>query len=184
MYENITVNDVIITEDGKEITVTDVKENNDIRGITAYNVKALYIQLENKWVYGKDIAKLNLISLSDRTLEERQKLGSIGGKKAKENRDKKKTFQELAQAMLDKTVTDEQINAVLGENAKDIMEEPNVASLILARMIQGACEGSFKCAEFVRDSSGNKPRNEVELTADVITESDRKLIENLEKRLS
>lgn len=146
--------------------------------------KAMYSYSDNVWYFGHDIAKLNLVNLADRTKEERQKLGALGAKKAKENRDAKKNFNELARAMLELTMTDDQITEIIGENAKNILPDQSVASVMLAKMIQGACEGSFKCAEFVRDSAGFKPRNEVELQADVITDADRGLIEKLQKRLT
>ena len=150
-------------------------DTNDIKGITPDNIKALYKYDSNTWYYGHDIAKLNLISLSDRTLEERQKIGSIGGKKAKENRDAKKNFNELAKALLDMTVSDQTIKQTLED--PDTMIDNSYGSLILAAMAQGAKNGSFKCAEFLRDTAGYKPKNEVEISADIMTDADRSLID-------
>ena len=44
-------------------------------------------------------------------------------------------------------------------------------------MIQGALNGSFKCFEAVRDTAGFKPKNEVELNADIMTDADKALID-------
>ena len=150
-------------------------DTNNIKGNTDSNTKALYIYSDNTWLYGKDISKLNLISLADRTIEERQKLGSIGGKKAKENRDAKKNFNELAKALLDMTVSDQTIKQTLED--PDTMIDNSYGSLILAAMAQGAKNGSFKCAEFLRDTAGYKPKNEVEISADIMTDADRSLID-------
>ena len=150
-------------------------DTNDIKGITPDNIKALYKYESNTWYYGHDIAKLNLISLSDRTKEERQQIGSLGGKKTKENRDNKKNFNELAKALLDLTVSDSMIKETL-ENP-DTMIDNSYGSLILAAIAQGAKNGSFKCAEFIRDTAGYKPKNEIELQADIMTDADRSLID-------
>lgn len=150
-------------------------DTNNIKGITDNKIKALYVYSDNTWLYGKDISKLNLVNLADRTIEERRQLGSIGGKKAKENRDQKKNFNELAKALLEMTVSDRVVKETLED--PDSMIDNSYGSLILAAMAQGAKNGSFKCAEFLRDTAGFKPKNEIELQADVITEADRSLID-------
>lgn len=162
-----------------------IEENGDIRGCTEDNIKALYKYSDNKFYYGNEISKLNLISLSDRTLEERQRIGSIGGLKAKERREREKNLKEIAQALLKATTGERQKKQILGENyAETFGELETNGEVMLARMILGAMDGSFKCAEFVRDTAGEKPKNEVEVSADIMTDADRALIEKLEKRTS
>lgn len=95
----------------------------------------------------------------------------------------KKNINELAKAMLEMSLSDKQIDSVLGDSAKDILPDKSVAAVMLARMIQGACEGSFKCFETVRDTAGYKPKNEVEINADIMTDADRSLVDNLKNRL-
>ncbi len=162
-----------------------LQDNGDIKGHTEDNTKALYRYCDNKFYYGYEISKLNLISLSDRTLEERQRIGSIGGLKAKEKREKEKNLKEIAQALLKATTGERQKKQILGENyAETFGELETNGEVMLARMILGAMDGSFKCAEFVRDTAGEKPKNEVEVSADIMTDADRALIEKLEKRTS
>ena len=55
--------------------------------------------------------------------------------------------------------------------------DDSVGSVMIGAMIQGALNGSFKCAEFVRDTAGYKPKNEVEISADIMTDADRSLID-------
>lgn len=177
-----------VTFDGdKKIINCTIDDNNNISGTYQdttlnKNIKAKYIYKDNKWFYGRDICHTNLVSLKDRTLEERREIVSKAHTKARENRENKKNFNELAKAMLEQTVTEEQIKAVLGDNTNILMDN-SVASVILASMINGAVNGSFKCAEFVRDTAGYKPKNEVEIQADVMTDSDRALIDKLSKRI-
>ena len=169
-------NNTCVTDDNTIIynCVIDPDTNN-IKGITDNKIKALYVYSDNIWLYGKDISKLNLVNLADRTIEERRQLGSIGGKKAKENRDQKKNFNELAKALLEMTVSDRVVKETLED--PDSMIDNSYGSLILAAMAQGAKNGSFKCAEFLRDTAGFKPKNEIEVSADIMTDADRSLID-------
>ena len=172
----IDENGICFTDDNVKILSCTVSDNGNIKGITENNVKALYDYSNNTWYYGKEISKLNLVNLADRTIEERQKLGSIGGKKAKENRDAKKNFNELAKAMLEQTLTESQIKDILGDKTTMLLDN-TVASTILGAMIQGALDGSFKCAEFVRDSAGYRPKDMLEVQADIMSDADRSLID-------
>ena len=172
---SIDNDNICITADGTTISNCVIDpDTNDIKGITPDNIKALYKYNDNKWYYGKDIGSLNLINLAGNTERARQ-LGSIGGKKAKENRDAKKNFNELAKALLDLTVSDSMVKETL-ENP-DTMIDNSYGSLILAAIAQGAKNGSFKCAEFIRDTAGYKPKNEIEVSADIMTDADRSLID-------
>lgn len=173
---SIDSDNICISDNGTKIYECIIDDNNNIKGITEDNIKAFYRYSDNIWYFGHDIAKLNLISLADRTREERQKLGSLGGLKAKENREQKKNINELAKAMLEQTVSEDQIRAVLGDNTTMLLDN-SVASLMLGSMIKGALNGSFKCFEAVRDTAGYKPKNEIEVSADIMTDADRSLID-------
>ena len=169
-------NNTCVTDDNTIIynCVLDPDTNN-IKGITDNKIKALYVYSDNTWLYGKDISKLNLISLSDRTLDERLDIVKKSHDKARENRENKKNFNELAKALLDMTVSDRTIKQTLED--PDTMIDNSYGSLILAAMAQGAKNGSFKCAEFLRDTAGYKPKNEIEVSADIMTDADRSLID-------
>lgn len=177
---SINENNETITSDGVIISRCTMLENGDIKGITSDGVKALFKLDSNKWYFGSEISRLNLVSLADRTKEERQRFGSIGGKKAKENRDNKKNIQELAKIMLDQTMDKDRISSILGDKA-DLLPDDSVASVLIGAMVKQALEGSFKAFEAVRDTAGYKPKNEVEIQADIMTESDRMLIDKVAK---
>ena len=151
-------------------------DNGDIKGISEEGKKALYKFDNNTWYFGSDISKLNLVNLSLRTKEERQRIGSLGAKKRDENREAKKNINELAKAMLEQTLTEKQLSSILGDNTTMLLDN-SVASAMLGAMIQGALNGSFKCFEAVRDTAGYKPKNEVELNADIMTDADKALID-------
>jgi len=54
---------------------------------------------------------------------------------------------------------------------------------IAMAMMNKASSGDTKAAVFVRDTSGEMPVNRQQITAEVMTDADRKLIENIQKRL-
>jgi hypothetical protein len=172
---SIDDNKQCITSDNVIIYNCVLQDNGNIKGITEDNIKALYVFDENKWYFGKDIGYKNLISLSDRSVEDRQRLGSIGGKKAKENRDKKKNINELAKAMLEQVASDKVIRETIDN--PEMMIDNSYASLLVASMIQSALNGSFKAFEAVRDTAGYKPKNELEIQADIMTDNDKALID-------
>lgn len=163
-----------------------LKDNGDIEGYTEDNIKVLYRYSDNKFYYGKDIGNINLINLSQRTEEERKRIGAIGGQKSKERREREKNLKEIAQALLKATTGERQKKQILGENyAETFGELETNGEVMLARMILGAMDGSFKCAEFVRDTAGEKPKNEISAdVTNIMTDADRALIEKLEKRTS
>lgn len=150
-------------------------DNNNIKGHTDNNIKALYVYNDNKWLYGKDIGNINLINLKERTVDERLKIIEKANESKRRNIENKKNFNELAKALLDMTVSDRTIKQTLED--PDTMIDNSYGSLILAAMAQGAKNGSFKCAEFLRDTAGYKPKNEIEVSADIMTDADRSLID-------
>ena len=162
-----------------------LEENGDIRGYTEDNTRALYKYSDNKFYYGNEISKLNLISLKERTKDERLAIIAKANESKRANNEKKRNLKEIAKALLECSTGERQKKQILGENyAETFGELETNGEVMLARMILGAMDGSFKCAEFVRDTAGEKPKNEVEVSADIMTDADRALIEKLEKRTS
>lgn len=182
----IDSNNCVVTCDNVKVYSCAIDENNNIKGLFINYIgnvnKAYYDYVENKWFYGKEIAKRNLINLADRTIEERKAICEKSFEKRRENNEKKKTFNELAKAMLEQTLSEKQISEILGTSTSMLLDD-SVASVMLARMIQGAMEGSFKCAEFIRDTAGYRPKDVHEVQADIMTDADRRLIENVSKRI-
>ena len=167
---------VCFTNDNVKISECVVLDNGNIKGITENNVKALYIFDDDKWLFGQDISKLNLISLKERTKDERLQIIAKANEKKRENIEKKKNINELARAMLEQTMTEKQIKSILGDDT-NVLLDSSVASVMLGAMIKSALNGSFKAFESVRDTAGYKPKNEIELNADIMTDNDKALID-------
>lgn len=172
---SIDDNKQCITSDNVIIYNCVLQDNGNITGFTSDNVKAFYDFNDNKWYFGKSIGLRNLINLSERTEDERKEIYIKSQESRKRNKEEKKNFNELAKALLDQVVSDKVIRETIDD--PDMMIDNTYGSLILAAMVQGAKNGSFKCAEFIRDTAGYKPKNELEIQADIMTDNDKALID-------
>lgn len=128
---------------------------------------------------------VNLIPFDQRTEEEQKSLRVKGGIASGVARRKKKNLKELANILLDTNVTDTGRIEEIAENlgiAVPKGEDVTVGLSIMLSMANEAQAGNYKAAEFIRDTSGQKPVNEVALDANVMTDADRQLIDNVLKR--
>ena len=93
---------------------------------------------------------------------EARKRGKKGGIKSGKVRKEKKAMKEAAEMILgltlkDGTVTDlEDIQSMAAANGKNI----TVQDAIILKQAQKALKGDIRAAEFIRDTSGNRPTNE------------------------
>ena len=59
-----------------------------------------------------------------------------------------------------------------------------IQDALMIRAIKTAQEGNVKALEFIRDTSGNRLKDEIQIDGNVImTDADRQLLENIRKRL-
>lgn len=125
----------------------------------------------------------------ERTEEETKRLielSSKGGKKRQEQIARNKTMQDVARELLFAKLKRDKAVAILGEDAKNLDDSQlDVMTVLVARIIQEVEQGNYKAFESIRDTAGYAPikQTSVDLAADVITASDRELIENVRKRL-
>lgn len=98
----------------------------------------------------------NLIPFDKLTEEEQRKIASKGGKASVEARKKKKNMKEALQLLLSLDVKSlkvrEQLKA-LGIEEDDMNNE----MALMVSMLNKALKGDKGCAEFIRDTSGQKP---------------------------
>lgn len=125
---------------------------------------------------------------SELTPEEQQKQREILSKGAKTRNEiykKNKSMKESAELLLNAKISRETAEKVLGDNF-DVDGIETMQDLIIARMIRETLEnGNTKAAEFIRDTSGNKPVSAaaLDITADIVTAADRSLIDKVANRL-
>lgn len=123
----------------------------------------------------------NLISTKQMTSEELSEFSRKGGIARGEQRRKQKSLKEIANLLLESKTSRERAENILGDIAKDIPDEDLTNGALLMAKMFNECftNGTVKSAEFIRDTSGQKPKDEISLTADIMTEADRTLMANM-----
>ena len=138
---------------------------------------------ENKDVNGKYDGRANLIPFNKLSADEQKEIRSKGGKASGEARRKKRDMREVAKAILEHAMNEAQIDEVLG-SSKDLLDgDKSVMAVLTARMVQEAGKGSYKHYETLRDTAGFKPKDEIGISADIMTDADRELVEKVNRRL-
>ena len=154
-----------------------------ISGYTEEGTKAKYIFDKHRWYYGREISMLNFIPITERSPEEQLAIRQKAIAAVHEKQKEKKTLNEIARDLLEAQMSEKMIEEVLGSSKDLLGERKSAGAVIMVKMMQTAMAGSFKAAEFVRDTAGYKPKNEVELNAEIMSDSDRSLMDKIGKRL-
>ena len=119
----------------------------------------------------------------NRSKDEVRELNAKGGRKSGETRRKQRDMREIAKAILEHAMNEAQIDEVLG-NSKELLDgDKSVMAVLTARMVQEAGKGSYKHYETLRDTAGFKPKDEIGISADIMTDADRELVEKVNRRL-
>ena len=138
---------------------------------------------ENKDDKVKYDGRANLIPFNKLSEDEQKEIRSKGGKASGEARRKKRDMREVAKAILEHAMNEAQIEEVLG-NSKELLDgDKSVMAVLTARMVQEAGKGSYKHYETLRDTAGFKPKDEIGISADIMTDADRELVEKVNRRL-
>lgn len=101
-------------------------------------------------------------NLKPPTTSEARKRGQKGGVKSGKARKERKAMKETAEMILGLTLKDgtvtalEDIQSMAAANGKNI----TVQDAIILKQAQKALKGDIRAAEFIRDTSGNRPTNE------------------------
>lgn len=117
---------------------------------------------------------------------ERQKEISIKGAIARAEKYRaKKTLKETALDVLNTAISRDDAVTMLGDKAKFIADENLTYQTAMLFMLADAVkEGNAKAFEVLRDTSGQKPKDEINLTADIMTAADRALLEKVNARIT
>ena len=123
----------------------------------------------------------NLKPINEMSEDEKKDFARKGGIARGEQRRKQRTMKEQMLALLNTTASREQAVKYLGADAEKLTEDDmTFQGLMTAKMWQEATQnGNAKAAEFVRDTSGQRPKDVVEVTANVMTDADRALMANM-----
>jgi hypothetical protein len=125
----------------------------------------------------------NLKPMNERTKEERQEIGRRGGLAYGENQKRRQTMQDCMRALLELTMSKDKARKDIGDIAEYASDNPTLLEILNLVQIREAQNGNTKAFELVRDSAGYKPIDRQEITADIMTENDRKLLEKVAARM-
>ena len=106
------------------------------------------------------------MALKNFTPEERRENGKKGGIASGESKRKKKAMKETLEILLSmplnrrKEYEVEEIQSFAQLKGKNV----NVETAILIKQLQRALAGDLSAAEFIRDTSGQRPTNDVNVT--------------------
>lgn len=108
-------------------------------------------------------AEKNLIPLNERAKEEQRKIAAMGGKANGEMRRQRKTFKEVFSALLPMDINTDKTSE-LADVIQDINPQMTAEQAIAMAQIYKAINGDTQAAIFVRDTVGDKPKDQIEQT--------------------
>lgn len=128
----------------------------------------------------------NLIPMSERSKDEVRAIAAIGGRNSGETRRKRKALREIYDALLALPATPAMLESIadVAQSTAEAIGQPLTAYDVIAlAQIVKAAKGDTAAAQYIRDSAGDKPTDKQEVTATVLTDADKALLERVAKRL-
>lgn len=127
-------------------------------------------------------------SLKDMEPAKRREVQQAGARASAESQAKRRTIREIYSDLLQQPDSVASIeDAELAERVQEMAQQRGtpvtVYESIAAAMAAKAKAGDVKAAVFVRDSAGDKPADQMEITAETMTDADRKMLQNIQKRI-
>lgn len=160
----------------------------DADGKTLYErIKAGEIEPE-----GKQKGWLNLqpIPITQREPEERREICKKGAAAVNKIHGEQRTAKEALQRILSILATEDiiagaDLPAELAERLKRENPDITLYDLMQGVALGRALQGNIKAAEYVRDTNGDKPKDQMQIEgAGIMTEADRALLETIAGRLT
>lgn len=134
----------------------------------------------------QSLANLKPKTLDQQTPERRKEIQQMGAAASNQVQAKRRTIQEICQTVLamdlpeNVTLSDEDASQIAQKVAEKTGKPVTVYDAIVCAQTAAAMQGNTKAAEYIRDSAGDKPGENVRLDADIMTEGDRKLLAKLQ----
>ena len=123
----------------------------------------------------------NRVLLNDRP--NHKELCAKGGRNSAKTKKALRHAKEILQDILSENYSDERISQIL-EADSVLCKDNNTYTVMMLKALQMANNGNVKAMEFVRDTVGDKPTEDINLNANVITDKDRELLNILGKALN
>lgn len=136
---------------------------------------------------GLEIGKKNLIPFDKMDKDIQKDIAKKGAFATNEIKARKKDIKSICNELLNLNAVDIAQGVLPDEISQKLIDSDiniTLYDLIVAKQIETAIkDGNVRAAEFLRDSSGDKPTERIEQSIDIITETDRQLIEMLSDRI-
>lgn len=116
----------------------------------------------------------------DRAREIRSKGGKAVQAKARQRRNLRDIYAELLGENMPLEMQPEDVQDYAEKHGKTL---DTYEALALAQLLKAA-QGDTRAAEFVRDSAGDKPGEVINVGAAALTDADREMLANLQKRIN
>lgn len=134
------------------------------------------------------IAALSPKSLADQPAAKKREIQQAGAAASNALQAKRRTIKDIYNDLLQQPdditgIEDQELAERAQQRAQQQGKAITVYDSIAIAMAAKAKAGDVKAAVFVRDSAGDKPADQVELTAETMTDADRELLANVQKRL-
>lgn len=120
--------------------------------------------------------------------ERRKEIARKGAAAVNALHGEKKTARESIEKVLTLKINDDivagaDLDPKIAERLKRDNPDATLYDLIQCVAVGRALGGSIRAAEYVRDTHGDKPVDRHEITADIMTDQDRNLLETINQRL-
>jgi len=143
---------------------------------------------------GKEKGYINLVegqtlhNFRNKTPEELQAISRKGAEAVNRLHGKQKTAKEALQGILTLKATPEIMEASdappeVIERLKRDNPDATIYDLLQAVAVGRAARGNIAAMQYVRDTAGDKPQDKLEISADIMTDQDRQLMQTISDRL-
>lgn len=128
-------------------------------------------------------------TFAEREPEELREMARTGQQKGTETQRQRRTLKEICQAIAElplastEALNDETAQEIAAQTAAQTGKPCTIYEAMAAAQAVQAMAGNVKAFVAFRDSAGDKPADQVELTAETMTDADRELLANVQKRL-
>lgn len=128
-------------------------------------------------------------TFAEREPEELREMARTGQQKGTETQRQRRTLKEICQAIAElplsstEALNDETAQEIAAQTAAQTGKPCTIYEAMAAAQAVQAMAGNVKAFVAFRDSAGDKPADQVELTAETMTDADRKMLQNIQKRM-
>lgn len=127
-------------------------------------------------------------NLRDMDPDKRRAIQQAGARASNETKERRRTIKEIYDDLLQQPdnlegLEDAELTQRVQQSAEQRGRSVTLYEAIAVAMAAKAKAGDVKAAVFVRDSAGDKPADAVEITAETMTDADRRLLQRIQDRL-